>query len=236
MALVIKDRVKETTTTTGTGSLTLGGAATGFQAFSVIGDGNSTYYAVSYLDSSEWEVGIGTYTASGTTLSRDTILASSNAGAAVNLSAGEKDVYVVYPADKAVISSDLITYVSKTANYTAVANDGVLADTSGGAFTVTLPASPATGDVVIVSDAGGVFASYNLTVGRNGNTIDDLSEDLVLDLNDVSVQFIYDGTTWRYYVQSRSAVGGGADQSIDGGFANSVYTAAQSIDGGSASG
>jgi hypothetical protein len=102
VALVIADRVKVTTTTTGTGTLTLGSAATGFQSFAAVGDGNTTYYAVSSVLGSEWEVGVGTYTASGTTLSRDTILDSSNSGAAVNFSAGEKDVYVVYPSDKAV--------------------------------------------------------------------------------------------------------------------------------------
>lgn len=103
MALVVADRVRETTTTTGTGTLSLAGAETGFQSFSSgVGDSNTTYYAVSSIGGSEWEVGIGTYTASGSTLSRDTILDSSNSGSAVNLSAGEKDVYVVYPAGKAV--------------------------------------------------------------------------------------------------------------------------------------
>ena len=102
MALVIADRVKETTTTTGTGTLTLAGAETGFQSFSTVGDGNTCYYAISSSGGSEWEVGIGTYTASGTTLSRDTILDSSNSGSAVNLSAGTKDVFSVYPAARAV--------------------------------------------------------------------------------------------------------------------------------------
>lgn len=98
MALVLADRVKETTTTTGTGTLTLAGAATGFQSFSVIGNGNTTYYSISSSGGSQWEVGIGTYTSSGTTLARTTILASSNSGAAVDLSAGTKDVFVTYPA------------------------------------------------------------------------------------------------------------------------------------------
>ena len=102
MALVLADRVKETTTTTGTGTLTLAGAATGFQSFSVIGNGNTTYYAISSSGGSQWEVGIGTYTASGTTLARTTILASSNSGSAVNLSAGVKDVYVTYAAGKSI--------------------------------------------------------------------------------------------------------------------------------------
>ena len=102
MALVLADRVKETTTTTGTGALTLAGATTGYQSFSAIGDGNTCYYAISSVGSTEWEVGIGTYTASGTTLARTTILASSNSGSVVTLSSGIKEVYVVYPASKAV--------------------------------------------------------------------------------------------------------------------------------------
>jgi len=102
MALVVKDRVKETTTTTGTGTLTLAGAATGFQSFSVVGDGNTTYYAIYDSASGDWEVGVGTYTSSGTTLSRDTVLESSNAGSLVSFGSGSKDVFVTYPAERSV--------------------------------------------------------------------------------------------------------------------------------------
>ena len=116
MALVVKDRVKETTTTTGTGTLTLAGAAGGFQAFSAIGDGNTTYYAIVDAATGDWEVGLGTYTASGTTLSRDTILESSNTGAAVNLAAGTKSVFATYPAEKSVFTDDLPTAVSELTN------------------------------------------------------------------------------------------------------------------------
>lgn len=103
MALVIKDRVKETTTTTGTGTYTLAGAEAGFQAFSSIGDGNTTYYSVT--DSGDWEVGIGTYTASGTTLARTTILSSSNGDAAVNWTAGSKIIFVTQPSSKAILKN-----------------------------------------------------------------------------------------------------------------------------------
>lgn len=97
MALVLANRVKDTTTTTGTGTITLSGTApTGYQNFSVIGDGNTTYYTIA--GGSQWEVGIGTYTSSGTTLSRDTVLASST-GSKLDLAAGTKDVFVTLPSE-----------------------------------------------------------------------------------------------------------------------------------------
>lgn len=110
MALVVKDRVQETTTTTGTGTVTLAGAVTGFQTFSVIGDGNTTYYAIT--SGNDWEVGLGTYTASGTTLSRDTILESSNSGSAITLS-GTSNVFVTYPAEKSGHKDDTNTIYSE---------------------------------------------------------------------------------------------------------------------------
>jgi hypothetical protein len=108
MALVLADRVKETTTTAGTGTLTLNGAATGFQSFAVIGNANTTYYTIAGQTSSEWEVGIGTYTSSGTTLARTTVL-SNSAGtqpSALSFSAGTKDVFVTYPAEYAVAATN----------------------------------------------------------------------------------------------------------------------------------
>jgi hypothetical protein len=100
MALVLADRVQETTTTTGTGTVTLAGAASGFQSFAAVGDGNSTYYTIT--GGTDFEVGIGTYTSSGTTLSRTTVLSSSNSNSLVNFSAGTKNVFVTYPAARAV--------------------------------------------------------------------------------------------------------------------------------------
>lgn len=104
MALVIKDRVLETTTTTGTGTLSLDGAVTGYQSFGAIGDGNTTPYTVFAVDGSgvptgDWETGIGTYTASGTTLARTTVVESSNSNAAVSFSAGTKVVACGLTAD-----------------------------------------------------------------------------------------------------------------------------------------
>lgn len=97
MAFTLKDRVKDTTTSTGTGSVTLSGTApSGFQAFSAIGNGNVCAYTIA--GGGQWETGIGTYSSSGPTLSRGTVLDSSNGGAAVNFGAGVKDVFVTVPA------------------------------------------------------------------------------------------------------------------------------------------
>lgn len=99
MALVVADRVKETTITTGTGTVTLLGASVGFQSFAAgVGNGNTTYYTIAEQSGSGWEVGLGTFTAAGNTLARTSVLASSNAGALVNFGSGTKDVFVTYPA------------------------------------------------------------------------------------------------------------------------------------------
>lgn len=103
MALILADRVQETTSTTGTGTLTLSGAVSGFQSFAAIGNANTTYYTI--VSGTDWEVGIGTYTASGTTLSRDTVLASSAAGAKITVASGAS-VFATYPASKAVFEID----------------------------------------------------------------------------------------------------------------------------------
>ena len=101
MAFVVKDRVKETCAAPGVGTVTLLGPSTGYVAFSVIGNGNSTYYCIADQGGTNWEVGIGTYTASGTTLSRDTVLANSaSTTAKINFSTGTQDVFVTYPAER----------------------------------------------------------------------------------------------------------------------------------------
>lgn len=106
MAFVVKDRVKVASTTTGTGTFTLGSAAAGFQDFSVIGDTNTTYYTIVDGTSGDFEVGIGVYGDPGSTLSRDTVLESTNSGNLVNFGAGSKDVFVAYPASFSVSSSN----------------------------------------------------------------------------------------------------------------------------------
>ena len=105
MALVLKDRVKVLSTSTGQGTITLGATFAGYQGFSAIGDGNTTYYCINNTANgvTEWEVGLGTYTSSGTTLSRDTVLASSAGGTTkTTFTAGDKEVFVTYPSEKSV--------------------------------------------------------------------------------------------------------------------------------------
>lgn len=126
MPLVVADRVKETTTTAGTGTVTLLGASTGFQSFAVIGNANTTYYCIAGQITSEWEVGIGTYTSAGTTLARTTVLANSSGTqpSALSFSAGTKDVFVTYPA----------TYSFGTQQTLAIANGGSGATTAQAAM------------------------------------------------------------------------------------------------------
>jgi hypothetical protein len=101
MALALFDRVQETTTTTGTGSVTLAGAVPGFQSFAVVGNGNTCYYTI--VDGSAWEVGIGTYSTSGPTLARTTVLSNSSGNTSpITLAAGTKSIFLTYPAEKSV--------------------------------------------------------------------------------------------------------------------------------------
>ena len=157
MAFVIKDRVKETTTTTGNGTVTLLGAVSGFEAFSAIGNTNTTYYAIVHQSADEWEVGIGTYTASGTTLARTTVLSSTNSDAAVDFAAGTKDVFVTYPADKAV-------YVSASPAFIDVSVGGAL---TGVSATFTNHVSVNSLAVVGATSIGGALSGVSATFSNH---------------------------------------------------------------------
>jgi len=125
MAFVIKDRVFEYTTTTGTGTLTLGGTKSGYQQFAAVGDGNTTYYTI-VAENGDWESGIGTYTSSGTTLARTTVLSSSNSNSLVNFAAGTKEVFSSQPAGRAVAVDTLATSTSLgTSNLLAPSQNAV---------------------------------------------------------------------------------------------------------------
>ena len=147
MALVIANRVKETTTTAGTGTVTLLGASTGFQSFAVIGNTNTTYYTIASQAGTEWEVGIGTYATSGTTLARTTVLSNSSdtQPSALNFSAGTKDVFVTYPAEFATFANGngvvVENYTTLTGTYTMTTGKsgmsvGPVTISSGSSFTV----------------------------------------------------------------------------------------------------
>jgi hypothetical protein len=243
MALVVKDRVQEVTTTTGTGTVTLAGAVSGFQDFSAIGDGNTCYYAIT--SGTDWEVGIGTYTSSGTTLSRDTILESSNSGSAITLS-GTSNVFVTYPAEKSVdietaqtltnktisganntlsnignssltnssitingtatslgdsISVGVVWQSVQTSSFTAVAGQAYPVNTTSGAITVTLPASPSAGQLITITDYAGTFNTNNCTLNPNGNKIQSSISNQILSTNSQSVGLVYIDSTqgWLVY-------------------------------------
>jgi len=146
MALVLADRVKETTTVTGTGVATLLGAATGFQSFAVVGNTNTTYYTIAGQTGNEWEVGIGTYATSGTTLTRTTILANSSATqpSAISFSSGTKDVFITYPAGRSVSGGEGYTENDTTIDVSSTINTGRNAVSAGpitlaSGITVTVP-------------------------------------------------------------------------------------------------
>jgi hypothetical protein len=151
MALVINDRVKETSTTTGTGTFNLAGAETGYESFvSGVGTGNTTYYAIELNSAGEWEVGIGTVTSgSPDTLSRDTIISSSNSDAAVTFSAGTKNVFCTLPAKKTISPvMDATTFVvthASTITEDQTLDSGVLA----GPVTIT-GTQTITGTLVVI--------------------------------------------------------------------------------------
>lgn len=162
MALVVADRIKETSTTSGTGTLTLAGASSGFRSFADIGNGNTTYYAIVDSNAGTWEVGIGTYTASGTTLSRDTVLSnSSGTTSQINFSANIKDVFVTYPASKSlyyqssggVIVSDASSNAALRITQTGTGNSLLVEDSANPDSTP-----------FVVNSAGNVLVGYTTTL------------------------------------------------------------------------
>jgi len=195
MALILADRVKETSTTTGNGVFTLAGATTGFQSFAIVGNGNTTFYCIAGQGTSEWEVGIGTYASAGTTLTRTTVLSNSSATqpSALSFAAGTKDVFVTYPSEKSVNldasgnatalgTPVAFTGTNITGTATAFTASNVTTNanltgeaTSSGSNAVTLTNSAVIGKVITgyVSGAGAVSAADTLLQAiqkLNGNT------------------------------------------------------------------
>ena len=192
MALVLKDRIKETTSTSGTGTYTLAGAETGFEAFSTIGNGNTTYYCCT--DGTDFEIGIGTYTLSGTTLARTTILQSSNSDSAVNWGSGSsRTIFCTYPADKSVFlnaSGEMEVSGKITADAGIDIDnfniDGTTIALSSGDMTID-----SAGDIVIDADGA------NVTIKDNGTSILDIannSSDVELTVSTADKNFKIKGT------------------------------------------
>ena len=186
MALVVYDRVQETTTTTGTGTITLAGAVAGFQSFAVVGNGNTTYYTIT--SGTAWEVGIGTYTSSGTTLARTTILSNSNGNTSPITLSGTSNVFVTYPSEVSVTqgsalgtpasgtltnctgytTSNLSGNISLTSQVTGtlpVANGGTGVTASSGASSSVL--RDANSNVT----ANNFLAGYNVITAAAGTTV-----------------------------------------------------------------
>ena len=186
MALIVQDRVKVNTTTTGTGTIVLGATApTGYQSFAVIGNNNTTYYTIAGQTTNEWEVGIGTYYLANSSLSRTTILASSNANAAVTFSAGTKDVFVTYPAEKAVyLDSSNVATVPTLAIDTS-GTDAQIAPNTGitGWNYSGLSKSIATEET---TPNGLFFSPDGLNMYVNGSTGDDVNQYTLSSAWDVS--------------------------------------------------
>lgn len=218
MAFVLKDRVKETTTTSGTGSITLLGAVQGFQGFSAIGEGNTTYYSI--VGTTEWEVGIGTY--SGGTLSRDTVLASSLNNTKVAFSSGVKDVFCTYAASKAVSTDTLpVTGATSTDSPNATVNVASL----------SAAASSTNADLALVpKGSGALLAEIPDSTATGGNKRGAYAVDWQLRRNNADE--VASGQT--------SVIGGGEwnkasglDSTIAGGSGNIASGIASTVAGGS---
>jgi hypothetical protein len=225
MALVLADRVLETTTSTGSGTITLAGAEPGYQSFAVVGNGNETYYTIA--GDTEWEVGIGTYTSSGTTLSRDTVLSSSDSGNKVTFSAGSKKVFVTYPSEKSVnrdvsgnisASSAIITNLADPVIGSDAANKAYVDNVTSAAIHVheqVVLATPANSGRNDTYNNGTAGVSATLTATANGTLVIDSTvaqaaqRVLIKDCDDQVENGIYVVTTVgdgsNPYVMTRSS-------------------------------
>ena len=213
MSLNLFDRVKETCSAPGTGTVTLLGAVLGFQSFSIVGNANTCYYTIADQYGANWEVGIGTYTLSGTTLARTTVLSSSAGGTTkANFSSGTQDVFVTYPAEKSVYLDSNGNINNLTGNFLAFAG---LATT--GAFTATPPADGLVMDYAagygrFSAFAGDGFKWYNGGVATtNLMTLDSSGN---LSNNGNFVTGLGSSPVYHYINGSGSGTAGGADITV----------------------
>jgi hypothetical protein len=181
MAFVVKDRVKQSTTTTGTGSIVLNGTVSGFQTFTnALSDGDTTYYAIFEVSTNEWEVGVGTWTESTTTLARTTVLASSNSNSAIDLSA-QAEVFITQPAGKAAFfdpSGDLTLVQDPTSNLQAATKQYVDTIAAAGLHYH---------DPVRVEQEGNLSATYSNGTAGVGATLTNNSTQAALTIDGVAL-------------------------------------------------
>ena len=169
MALVINDRVKETTTTTGTGAVSLGGAVTGFETFAAgVGNSNTTYYVIAHQTAAEFEVGLGTLDGDSSDLTRTTVISSSNSDSAVDFAAGTKDVFCTIPASKLIFEdgSNNVTFAGAVTGVTNLTASGEL--------------DAATLDISGNADIDGTLEADAITI--NGATLAETISDTVGDM------------------------------------------------------
>jgi hypothetical protein len=158
MALVVYDRVQETTATTGTGSVTLGGAVAGYQTFAVVGNGNTTYYCI--VNGTAWEVGIGTYSTTGPTLARTTVLSNSNGNTSPITLSGSSNVFVTYPSEKSInYDANGVATIGSTLGYSDTGIVGSFASSVAGY-----------NQVVVQNTSSANNASSNFNVSNNSAT------------------------------------------------------------------
>jgi hypothetical protein len=174
MAFIVQDRVQETSTSVGTGTITLAGAVTGYQSFAAIGNLNTTYYTIADQAGSNWEVGVGTYYAANLSLSRVTVLSSSNSNAAVTFGPGTKSVFVTYPAEQAVYADPSnITTITNFVSSNVLITGGTI---SGANFTGLGTMSTQNANAVAITGgtiSGTGVTSSNVTI--TGGTINNVS-------------------------------------------------------------
>ena len=221
MALVVYDRVQETTATTGTGSLTLGGAVAGYQSFAVVGNGNTTFYCI--INGTQWEVGIGTYSTSGPTLARTTVLSTSTGTASAITLSGASNVFVTYPAEKSV-NRDANGNVNISYTPNVATNIGAL-NVGDGTYSTS-----ATGQLASFASADATYA--NVILQNTNNTSSSAYSSYVTAANNYPNQYMeigsnstnYNATAAGFVMNSLNAAGANFVQSYGSDLTLATWT------------